>query len=102
MPRQAARPHLVRGLLGRTGALFDRALTILSMMPNAADYDIKILATDIDPKILAIAREGAYDQNALENGQCRHACQWFKQVDAAGRQKWKIDDRVKRLITSTS
>ena len=29
------------------------ALTVLSLMPNAADYDFKILATDIDPKILA-------------------------------------------------
>ncbi len=32
------------------------ALTVLSLMPNVADYDFKILATDIDPKILAIAR----------------------------------------------
>ncbi|MBM7330512.1 protein-glutamate O-methylesterase CheR, partial [Agrobacterium sp. S2] len=27
------------------------ALTVLAMFPNAADYDFKILATDIDPKI---------------------------------------------------
>ncbi|MGO7838001.1 CheR family methyltransferase, partial [Rhizobium johnstonii] len=39
------------------------ALTVLSLMPNVADYDFKILATDIDPKILAIARAGAYDES---------------------------------------
>ena len=42
------------------------ALTVLAMFPNAADYDFKILATDIDPKILAQARAGIYDDNALE------------------------------------
>jgi chemotaxis protein methyltransferase CheR len=42
------------------------ALTVLSMLPNAADYDFRILATDIDPKILALARAGAYDATALE------------------------------------
>ena len=75
------------------------ALTILSQMPNAADYDIKILATDIDPKILAIAREGAYDQNSLETVNPDMRRQWFKQVEGGARNKWRIDDRVKRLIT---
>lgn len=42
------------------------ALTVLSLLPNAADYDFRILATDIDPKILALARAGAYDATALE------------------------------------
>ena len=37
------------------------ALTVLSLMPNIADYDFRILATDIDPKILAQARAGVYD-----------------------------------------
>lgn len=75
------------------------ALTILSMMPNAADYDLKILATDIDPKILAIAREGAYDANALETVSPDMRRQWFREVEIGNRQKWRIDDRVKRLIT---
>lgn len=75
------------------------ALTILSQMPNAADYDFKILATDIDPKILAIAREGAYDANALETVSPEMRRQWFREVDAGGRKKWRVDDKVKRLIT---
>ncbi len=47
------------------------ALTVLSMMPNVADYDFKILATDIDPKILNLARAGCYDDTALETGDRR-------------------------------
>jgi len=42
------------------------ALTVLGLFPNATDYDFKILATDIDPKILAQARAGLYDDGALE------------------------------------
>lgn len=75
------------------------ALTVLSMVPNAADYDIKILATDIDPKILAIARAGAYDATALESVNPAMRKQWFSETNAGGRQKWQVDDRVKRLIT---
>ncbi|MCF3641744.1 protein-glutamate O-methyltransferase [Rhizobium sp. TRM95111] len=75
------------------------ALTVLSLMPNIADYDFRILATDIDPKILSIARAGAYDAGALETVSPAMRKQFFREVDADGRQKWQIDDRVKRLVT---
>lgn len=75
------------------------ALTVLSLLPNAADYDFRILATDIDPKILALARAGCYDATALETVNPAMRKQWFKEVEVGGRVKWQIDDRVKRLIT---
>jgi chemotaxis protein methyltransferase CheR len=75
------------------------ALTVLSLLPNAADYDFRILATDIDPKILALARAGAYDATALETVSPAMRKQWFSEVEVGGRFKWQIDDRVKRLIT---
>jgi chemotaxis protein methyltransferase CheR len=75
------------------------ALTALSVLPNIADYDFKILATDIDPKILQIARQGAYDVGALETVSAAMRKQWFREVSIDGRSKWQVDDRVKRLIT---
>lgn len=75
------------------------ALTVLAMFPNAADYDFRILATDIDPKILETARTGAYDENALESISPAMRKQWFRDVDINGRRKCQIDDRVKKLIT---
>ena len=75
------------------------ALTVLALMPNAADYDFKILATDIDPKILGLARAGAYDEAALETVSPAMRKQWFQEVEVQGRRKFQIDDRVKRLIT---
>ena len=75
------------------------ALTVLSLMPNVADYDFRILATDIDPKILAVARAGAYDATALETVNPAMRKQFFRETEIAGRQKWQVEDRVKRLIT---
>lgn len=75
------------------------ALTLLSALPNVADYDIKILATDIDPKILALARAGSYDETALETVSQPMRKQWFSETTVQGRRKWQIDEKVKRLIT---
>ena len=41
------------------------ALTILSLMPDAPEYDIKILATDIDPNVVITARRGLYPGNEV-------------------------------------
>ncbi len=75
------------------------ALTVIKQFPNALDYDFRILATDIDPKILAIARQGAYDATALETVNPDTRRQYFKEVEIDGRKKWQVDDKVKRLIT---
>ena len=75
------------------------ALTVLNLFPNAADYDFKILATDIDPKILAQARAGIYDEGALETVSPAMRKQWFNEVNVGGRTKYEIVDKVKKLIT---
>ncbi len=41
------------------------ALTVLSLMPDAAEHDIKVLATDIDPNVVATARRGIYPQGEV-------------------------------------
>lgn len=39
---------------------YSLALTVLSLLPEAARHDIRILATDVDPQVIARAREGIY------------------------------------------
>lgn len=75
------------------------ALTALSVCPNIADYDFRILATDIDPKILAAARLGAYDAAALESVNPQMRKQFFQDVTIDGKRKHQVTDSVKRLIT---
>ncbi len=40
---------------------YSLALTVLELCPDAARFDIRILATDVDPVIIARAKAGIYD-----------------------------------------
>jgi chemotaxis protein methyltransferase CheR len=42
------------------------AMTVLELMPDAADHDVKILATDVDAKILAKAQRGVFCAKSLQ------------------------------------
>jgi chemotaxis protein methyltransferase CheR len=66
------------------------------MVPNAATYDIRILATDIDPKIIAQAKAGIYDEQAIETVTPAMRKQWFTKVDE---RRFQVNDQVKQLIT---
>lgn len=72
------------------------ALTVLGMVPNAATYDIRILATDIDPKIIAQAKAGIYDEQSIETVTPAMRKQWFTKVDE---RRYQVNDQVKQLIT---
>lgn len=43
------------------------AMTILSMLPDAGRYDVRILASDIDPNVVATGRAGVYGESALSS-----------------------------------
>ncbi|EDQ34566.1 Methylase of chemotaxis methyl-accepting protein [Hoeflea phototrophica DFL-43] len=72
------------------------ALTVLGMVPNATTYDIRILATDIDPKIIAQAKAGIYDEQSIETVTPAMRKQWFTKVDE---RRYQVNDQVKQLIT---
>lgn len=72
------------------------ALSVLAMLPNAASMDVRILATDIDPKIIAKAKAGVYDSQAIETVEAGMRKQWFSQTPD---KLWQVSDQVKQLIT---
>lgn len=64
--------------------------------PGALIGDVKIIATDISPTALAIAKEGSYPQLSLKRGMGDvQLKQYFKQI---GDDEWKINDAIKRRI----
>lgn len=66
------------------------------MNPGTLLGDVKIIATDISPTALAIAKEGVYPQLALKRGMGDvHLKQYFKQQ---ADDEWKINDEIKRRI----
>ncbi|GIU67780.1 CheR family methyltransferase [Candidatus Phycosocius spiralis] len=44
---------------------YSMAMALLAAMPDAASFDIKILATDIDPNVVADGRKGVYRTDLL-------------------------------------
>ena len=45
---------------------YSMAMTVLAVLPEAADLDVRILATDIDPNMVAEGAIGVYPEEALE------------------------------------
>jgi chemotaxis protein methyltransferase CheR len=72
------------------------ALTILALMPEAAKHDVRVLATDIDPNMLAEGRAGQYSAEALEPVPTAQRQRWFH---PAGTGQWEVADELKRLVT---
>jgi chemotaxis protein methyltransferase CheR len=75
------------------------AMTILSLMPNAASLDVKILATDIDINVLAHARAGMYDEEARKDIPKPYFDRWCKPVARGERGAWEIGNELRNLIS---
>lgn len=72
------------------------ALTVLALLPEANNYDIKILATDIDTKMLAHGRNGVYDSNALAQVPSDLRSRWF--VKTEGNRLFGACDELRELV----
>jgi chemotaxis protein methyltransferase CheR len=52
-------------------------MTILSLMPDAGRYDVKILASDIDPNMIREGQEGVYPDSAMDSVPPALKSRWF-------------------------
>ena len=75
---------------------YSAAMTLLSLMPNAGDFDIKILATDIDPNMVVDGRNGVYSENLLAGVSAEHRRRWTT-TDASGAVR--MADELRALVT---
>ena len=74
--RKGARVRLWSAACSSGQEPYSIALTILGLLPDAGRYDVKILATDIDPNMVAAGKTGQYSDDLLSP------------VPAALRQRW--------------
>lgn len=70
------------------------ALTILSLMPEAPDHDVRILASDIDTKMLAEGREGVYGASVMAPVPGELRARWFEREG----ESWRASEPLKRLV----
>lgn len=74
------------------------ALTILSLMPDARSFDIRILATDLNPHVIETGRKAIYPEEELADvpGELRRT--WMEEADGR-RGLWRLDDAVRGLVS---
>ncbi|GLR66139.1 chemotaxis protein methyltransferase [Acidocella aquatica] len=74
---------------------YSTALTLLSLMPGAAKHDIRILATDIDPNMLAMGAAGIYDASLLDAVPPALRGRWFSPL---GDGRHQIASEARALV----
>ena len=70
------------------------ALTILQALPEAADLDVRILATDIDPNMVAEGKAGIYREDAVAPVPLELRRKWFKKAPGG----WEVADELRELV----
>ena len=76
------------------------AMTILETVPNIANWDIKILATDIDTNVLSNASQGIYDLKRIEGIDNARKRKWFLKSKNDERDgKVRVNPKLRELIT---
>jgi chemotaxis protein methyltransferase CheR len=76
------------------------ALTILSLMPEAPQHDVKVLATDINPNVLEKGRIGIYREGALDKVDVQTRKRWFQPaVTPEGEPALVAGDALRSLIS---
>jgi len=77
---------------------YSMAIVIREALAHLPGWDIKILATDIDSKVVAVATEGVYGAERLRNVTAERARRWLPPI--AGRpDHCAASDELKALIT---
>jgi chemotaxis protein methyltransferase CheR len=78
---------------------YSMAMTVLSVLPEAADLDVRILATDIDPNMVAEGITGVYSEETLEAAPALLRHRWFDKAPAHGSNRLSANDTLRRLVS---
>ena len=74
------------------------AMSVLSLMPEAADYDLKILATDIDPNVLREGRAGVYERSEFDDMPKADLARFFSPAERNG-SSLSVSEPMRRLVS---
>jgi chemotaxis protein methyltransferase CheR len=78
---------------------YSMAMTVLSVLPEAADLDVRILATDIDPNMVAEGKAGVYSEEILEAAPAILRHRFFDKAPAHGRDRLSANAALRQLIS---
>jgi chemotaxis protein methyltransferase CheR len=70
------------------------ALTILGLLPDAGRFDVRVLATDIDPNMVAAGRAGRYNDDLLSAVPVASRNRYFR----ACAEGMEVGEELRRLV----
>jgi len=77
---------------------YSMAITILTALPEAANLDVKILATDIDPNMVAEGKAGLYREDAVAPIPPELRRRWLEK-SSDDDQRWSVAEDLRRLVS---
>lgn len=73
------------------------AMTLMESVPS--DWQIKILATDLDTEVLAKAASGVYSEDRIDGLPERQIKKWFQKGKDDQQKKVRVKNELRRLIS---
>ena len=70
-----------------------------TVLPDMEAWDVKILATDIDSHVLAIAQRGVYSTERVQGLSPAHLQRWFSKGQGANTGLVRVVPALQELIT---
>ena len=77
---------------------YSMAMVVREARPLFAGWDVRLLATDIDSKVVETAAAGIYSAERLRGIDSQRLTRWFKPHDAAA-QQYQVADELRSLLT---
>ena len=74
------------------------AMTLLDLAADAANLDIKILASDIDPNVIATAQQGYYDIRSISDIDHSLQQEFLTPVKSSNKNGFRIADPIRNLV----
>jgi chemotaxis protein methyltransferase CheR len=77
------------------------ALTILSLLPDAVKFDIKVLATDIDPNMIQEGERGIYSESLVGEVPLELRRKWFVPAPQIGESEknFSVAEDLRKLVS---
>ncbi|SDY38839.1 CheR family methyltransferase [Citreimonas salinaria] len=76
---------------------YSLAMTLLEYLQSASSLDLKILATDIDPKVVQRARQGEYRKENLDQLPAGYLAKYFRKVGSD--DSYSVSPEIRRIVT---
>ncbi|MGV6858722.1 MAG: CheR family methyltransferase [bacterium] len=79
--------------------VYSIAMTLHDALPDIAQWDIRILATDLDSEVLATAASGVYAKDRVNSLDPEKLKRWFLKGKGAQSGKVKVTPELQKMVT---